>query len=83
MIAGGELRETRSQSAYRGVMPVRPREADLQQRMDDGDRPEGLPPVEVIVMHDSDTGRRADSAANARSPGLNPVVRTTEVIDFA
>jgi hypothetical protein len=30
---------------------------DLQQRMEEGDRPEGMPPVEVIVLHDTDGGR--------------------------
>jgi hypothetical protein len=30
---------------------------DLQQRMEAGDRPEGMPPVEVIVLHDADSGR--------------------------
>ncbi len=33
------------------------RMSDLQQRMEEGDRPEGLPPVEVIVLHDADAGR--------------------------
>jgi hypothetical protein len=33
------------------------RMSDLQQRMEEGDRPEGMPPVEVIVLHDTDSGR--------------------------
>jgi hypothetical protein len=33
------------------------RMADLQQRMEAGDRPEGMPPVEVIVLHDTDGDR--------------------------
>ena len=33
------------------------RMTDLQQRMEAGDRPEGMPPVEVIVLHDTDGGR--------------------------
>jgi hypothetical protein len=33
------------------------RMSDLQQRMEAGDRPEGLPPVEVIVLHDADGAR--------------------------
>lgn len=32
------------------------RMTDLQQRMEAGDRPEGMPPVEVIVLHDTDGG---------------------------
>jgi hypothetical protein len=31
--------------------------ADLQQRLDAGDRPEGMPPVEVLVLHDTAAGR--------------------------
>jgi hypothetical protein len=33
------------------------RMTDLQQRMEEGDRPAGMPPVEVIVLHDTDGGR--------------------------
>jgi hypothetical protein len=33
------------------------RMSDLQQRMEQGDRPDGMPPVEVIVLHDADSGR--------------------------
>jgi hypothetical protein len=33
------------------------RMTDLQQRMEEGDRPDGMPPVEVIVLHDTDGGR--------------------------
>jgi hypothetical protein len=33
------------------------RMSDLQQRMEEGDRPEGMPPVEVIVLHDIDSSR--------------------------
>jgi hypothetical protein len=32
--------------------------ADLQQRLDAGERPEGMPPVELLALHDRD-GRRA------------------------
>ena len=31
--------------------------ADLQQRLDGGERPEGMPPVEVLVLHDTAAGR--------------------------
>jgi hypothetical protein len=33
------------------------RMTELQQRMDEGEPPEGMPPVEVLVLHDSDNGR--------------------------
>ena len=33
------------------------RMSDLQQRMEEGDRPAGMPPVEVIVLHDTGSGR--------------------------
>jgi len=33
------------------------RMTDLQQRMEQGDRPDGMPPVEVIVLHDTDERR--------------------------
>jgi hypothetical protein len=32
--------------------------ADLQQRLDAGERPEGMPPVELLALHDRE-GRRA------------------------
>jgi hypothetical protein len=32
------------------------RMSDLQQRMEEGDRPAGMPPVEIIVLHDTDSG---------------------------
>jgi hypothetical protein len=31
--------------------------ADLQRRLDEGERPEGMPPVEVLVLHDTGGGR--------------------------
>jgi hypothetical protein len=31
--------------------------AELQQRMDEGEPPEGMPPVEVLVLNDADGGR--------------------------
>lgn len=33
------------------------RMTDLQQRMEEGDTPAGMPPVEIIVLHDTDSGR--------------------------
>jgi len=33
------------------------RMSDLQQRLDGGERPEGMPPVEIIVLHDAAAGR--------------------------
>jgi hypothetical protein len=30
---------------------------DLQQRLDGGERPEGMPPMELIVLHDAGGGR--------------------------
>jgi hypothetical protein len=33
------------------------RMTDLQQRLEAGERPEGMPPVEVLVLHDVDGGR--------------------------
>ena len=33
------------------------RMSDLQQRMEEGDRPAGMPPVEVLVLHDTESGR--------------------------
>jgi hypothetical protein len=35
----------------------RERMAELQARMDAGEPPEGLPPVEVLVLHDAEGGR--------------------------
>jgi hypothetical protein len=34
------------------------RMTELQQQMDEGEPPEGMPPVEVLVLHDAN-GRRA------------------------
>ena len=33
------------------------RMSELQQRMDEGEPPEGMPPVEVLVLHDESSGR--------------------------
>jgi hypothetical protein len=33
------------------------RMTELRQRMDEGEPPEGMPPVEVLVLHDADGGR--------------------------
>jgi hypothetical protein len=33
------------------------RMAELQQRMGEGEPPEGMPPVEVLVLHDANGGR--------------------------
>jgi hypothetical protein len=33
------------------------RMTELQQRMDEGEPPEGMPPVEVLVLHDAGGGR--------------------------
>lgn len=33
------------------------RMSDLQSRMDDGQRPDGMPPVEVLVLHDAGAGK--------------------------
>jgi hypothetical protein len=33
------------------------RMTELQRRVDEGEPPEGMPPVEVLVLHDADGGR--------------------------
>jgi hypothetical protein len=35
----------------------RERMTELQRRMDEGELPEGVPPVEVLVLHDPEDGR--------------------------